>query len=74
VRVLPQQFDDIKDWESEYADLTLISTVLADFCRYIGLSVAGTQLKHGQNCLHPNQVLQKVRLSYHHVQEDRSCC
>ncbi len=74
VRVLPQDCDGIEDWESEYAELTIVDTVLADFCRYHGLSVAGTQLKHGQECLHLSQVLQRVRMSCQHVQEEILHC
>ena len=74
MRVLPQECDGVDDWESEYAELTLVNTVLADFCRYHGLSVASTQLKHGQKCLHPSQVLQRVRLSCQHVQEENFHC
>jgi len=70
VRVLPQEFDDVDDWEAEYAGLTLINTVLADFCHYYGLSVAGTQLKHGRKHLHPSQVLQRVRMCCQHVWEE----
>jgi hypothetical protein len=64
--MLPQECDDVDDWESEYAELTLVDTVLADFCRYHGLSFTGTQLKHKRGPLHPSQVLQKVRSSCQH--------
>ncbi len=74
LRVLPQECDGIGDWESEYAELTLVDTVLADFCRYYGLSVAGTQLKHGQEFLNRSQELQRVRLSCQHVQEEMFRC
>ena len=64
--VLSQEFDEVDDWESEYAETTLLNTVLADFCQYHGLSFTGTQLEHKRGPLHPIQVLQKVRLSCQH--------
>ncbi len=64
MRVLPQEFDDVDDWESEYAKMTLVNRVLAEFCQYFGLSVAGTLFKHGHEQLHPSQVLQRVRICY----------
>jgi len=67
VRALRQDFDDVNGWEAEYAGPTLVTTVLADFCHYYGLSVAGTQLKHGRDNLHPHEVLQRVRMCCQHV-------
>ena len=72
--VLPQEFDDVDDWESEYAETTLVNTVLADFCQYYGLSVAGTQFKHGHEHLHPSQVLQRVRMCCQHVWQEVAHC
>ncbi|KAL0054519.1 hypothetical protein WJX82_010150 [Trebouxia sp. C0006] len=60
LRVALEEFDEVDDWESEYAETTLLNTVLADFCQYHGLSVAGTQFKHGRENLHPSQALQRV--------------
>ncbi len=74
MRGLLQEFDDVDDWESEYPELTLINTVLADFCQYHGLSVAGTQLKHGRENLHPSQALQRVTVCCSHKWEEVARC
>ena len=74
VLVLSQEFDEVDDWESEYAETTLLNTVLADFCQYHGLSVAGTQFKHGRENLHPSQALQRVTLCLLNMWEEVAHC